>query len=213
VMNEVLDNLPARLVQRDGGRWSEVLVDASEDILAFRSSTADDDLSAWCDAHLSAAPDGALLAAQIAMERWVGDLVGRFPRGHLCIIDYAADTATLARRRRSDVVRAFHRQRSGMDVLDRPGTTDITVDVNTEVLVSAVRAAGARVTLQDQARFLGDLGAGDVLASNTEISHERARAGDVMGQLQARSEATNLRALITVPGFGGFTVFLVRWGD
>jgi len=210
VANEVLDNLPTRLVERTDGGWVEQRVGVVEAELSLVRQPADEDLGHWCDRHLSRAPTGVVLAAQTAMGEWIVDVLTRFPTAHLCVIDYAADTQTLAQRRRSDIVRTYHRQRSGEDALERPGKTDITVDVNIDVVRTVVEAFGGRLTTLDQRSFLTGLGADEVLTDLAGRSREAAQAGDVMGQLRFRSEGVDLRALLEVPGFGAFTVFLIE---
>ena len=41
---------------------------------------------------------------------------------------------------------------------------------------------------------------------------DHARSGDVMAQLAAKSDATNLRALLNEEGLGGFSVFEIQSG-
>jgi SAM-dependent MidA family methyltransferase len=211
IANELLDNIPFRLADRVDDDWVEYRIGAIDGTLTMEHRR-DDDLTAWCDRELGNVPAGALLAAQIEAARWVTEVIGRFDTIRLCIIDYAATTSDLARRPRSDVVRTYHGHRTGFDFLGEPGTTDITTDVNVDTMVRAARDAGAAVTTTDQRSFLLDLGAGEVLEMLIEREHERARAGDTMGQLMARSEATNLRALLDREGLGGFTVFRITTG-
>ncbi len=212
VANELLDNLPARLVESAGDRWVEFRVGSVDGTLSLEHRPADSDLASWCDEMLGRVPRGALMAAHVGVDHWLRSILGTLGSARLCLVDYAGTTAELANRSRSEVVRTYHGQRSGFDFLDRPGTTDITVDVNIDVVRRAVAAAGGTVEVTDQRSFLLGLGAGDVLAKLADQEHELARAGDVMGQLTARSEATNLRALLDPGGFGGFTVFLLASG-
>jgi len=212
VANEVLDNIPARLVERSSDGWSELRVGESAGGLALQTIDADAGLSAWCDTWLGVVPEGAVLTAQMGVETWLRVLLEHFAATRILIIDYAATTERLVHRRRSDIVRGFARQRTGHDVLASPGATDITVDVNADVVVAVAEALGATVSVTDQRSFLTELGAVDVLDGLAELSHERARAGDVMGQLVARSDATNLRAVCDPVGLGGFSVFRISSG-
>ena len=211
IANELLDNLPFRLVDRFDHGWVEYRVGGIDGTLTMEHRR-DDDLSAWCDGDIGDVPPGALMTAQIETARWIADVIGRFDTVRMCIIDYAATTSELARRPRNDVVRTYHSHRTGFDFLSEPGSTDITADVNIDTVVRAARVAGATVTTTDQRSFLLGLGAGSVLGELVEQEHECARAGDTMGQLAARSEATNLRALLDSGGLGGFTVFQITKG-
>ncbi len=211
IANELLDNLPFRLVDRHDDDWIEYCVGAIDDTLTMEHRR-DDELAAWCDSAMGEVPSGSLMTAQIGASRWVGDVVGHFDEMYMCIIDYAASTAELAGRPRNDVVRTYYGHRTGFDFLAEPGVTDITTDVNIDTVVRAARSCGATITTTDQRSFLLGLGANSVLEELVDKEHERARAGDTMGQLVARSEATNLRALLDPGGLGGFTVFLIEKG-
>lgn len=212
VVNELLDNLPVRLVERIGQQWAELVVVSLDGALILEHRHVNEHLSGWCDEMLGRVPEGALMTAQVGVDSWIRSLLSSSESVRACVIDYAGTTAELAGRPRADVVRTYHGQRSGFDFLDRPGATDITVDVNIDVVRRAVAAAGGTVEVTDQRSFLMDLGAGDVLVELADREHELARTGDVMGQLTARSEATNLRALLDPGGFGGFSVFLIESG-
>ncbi len=212
VVNEVLDNLPARLVERIDGRWMEHHVVARGEALLLEAFPAKAELADWCDQRLVGARDRTLLTAQIAVEEWISRMAEHFDRVDACIIDYGGDTETLSGRRRGDVVRTYRRQRAGFDALAEPGATDITVDVNADVVRMVVERLGGSVMVTDQASFLDSHGAGAALQGLIDRSHALARSGDVMGQLKARSDATDLKALVDPAGFGGFSVFLIHTG-
>ncbi len=211
IANELLDNLPFRLLDRHGDDWIEYCVGAIDGTLTMEHRR-DDELAAWSDREIGAVSPGCLMTAQVGVSRWVADVIGHFDEVHVCIVDYAATTDELAGRPRNDVVRTYYGHRTGFDFLANPGVTDITTDVNIDTVVRAARSCGATVTTTDQRSFLLDLGADSVLEELVDQGHERARAGDTMGQLVARSEATNLRALLDPGGLGGFTVFLIEKG-
>lgn len=212
VVNEMLDNLPARLVQRTENGWKELRVGEEDGALVLVSVEAGPDISSWSDRRLGVVPQGAILAVQIRVDQWMQDLLTHFHSAEVLIIDYAAETSELAERRRADVVRSFARQQAGHDFLLNPGSTDVTVDVNTDVVVAIAKELGATVSVTDQRSFLMELGAGQVLEDLIELGHERARKGDVMGQLVVKSEATGLRALLDSSGLGSFTVFRISSG-
>jgi SAM-dependent MidA family methyltransferase len=207
VLNEVLDNLPTRLVERGAAGWMEMRINDGDGRLSTQLAPADAALAQWCDVHLAGAPIGALMAAQTGLSRWLADVVDHLGSVRMCIVDYGGDTNTLATRRRTDVIRTFRRQRTGFDFLDEPGATDMTVDVNEDVVRAVVADLEGEVVVIDQRSFLIGLGADELLAELAHRGFERARDGDVMGQLRLQSEATDLRALIDRDGFGSFLVF------
>lgn len=209
VANELLDNLPVRLVERISSGWNELLVGETDGELGFVSAPADSELSAWCDRRLGAVRDGVVLSAQMEAERWLTMLLSHFSSARILIVDYADTTSHLEARPRKDIVRTFAGQRTGHDLFADPGATDITVEVNIDVVVSIVQELGSSIAVTDQRAFLAGLGADEANERLMADSHEHARAGDVMGQLVAASEATGLRALLDPSGLGGFTVWCI----
>jgi SAM-dependent MidA family methyltransferase len=209
IVNEVLDNLPARLVERHGDGWSEVKVDAIDGSLSFVSVVADEDLSLWCDTMLSSAPEGQLFAAHQIFSPWLGELAAVSGPLAVCVIDYGGSTRDLSQRQRSAVVRSYRDQRADLDYLTHPGDTDITLDVNADVIAAAAREIGLEIDTTTQGVFLAEHGAEDVLADLGVRAVEMAAAGKVMEQLAARSESVDIRAILDERGLGGFQVFLM----
>jgi SAM-dependent MidA family methyltransferase len=209
IANEVLDNMPSRLVERSADGWVEIKVGESEGALSFVSELADQGLSRWCDAHLGSAPPGHLLAAQHRFLPWVEELTATLATFSACVVDYAGSTAELSERDREATVRSYRSQRSGLDYLSQPGEMDITLDVNADVLAAAAHEAGVEMRSVDQRTFLSDYGALDVLSDLSDAQIEYASAGDVMAQLASRSESVGISALLDNDGLGGFSVFLM----
>lgn len=209
IANEVLDNMPSHLVERTDDGWSELSIGLVAGSLSYVSAPADSSLSAWCDTALAGAPTGSLLSAQRVFADWTRDLAAVFGSFTCCLVDYAGTTKELSELRRSEVVRSYRSHRSGPDYLSQPGQTDITMDVNTDVFAAAAHGVGARLEVVSQRAFLGRHGAFDVLAALGDEAAECARAGDVMGQLSARSASIDIGALLDEDGLGGFSVLLM----
>jgi len=209
IANEVLDNMPSSLVERTADGWLEIGIGVDGGSLSYASAPADSSLSAWCDTMLSEAPAGRLLVAQRGFERWLKDLAAVSDSFSACVVDYSGTTRELSGRARSVVVRSYRSHRSGVDYLAQPGRTDITMDVNADVLVAAAHLVGADVATMNQREFLGVHGAFDTLADLSDRAIECARSGDVMGQLAVRSETVDIGALLDEGGLGGFSVFLI----
>ena len=212
LMNEVLDNVPARLVDRTTDGWHEVVVDAVDGGLVLANLPADAALSVWCDHHLGDVPVGARLAAQVAAAGLLSQMLERSGRTRVCVIDYAADTATLATRPPTGVVRTFRSHHEALDPLAEPGATDVTVELNSDLVERVAETHQATISTESQAEFLVRWGAGDVMDELTARSFEAARRGDVMEQLRFKSDATGVRALLDPSGLGGFSVFLMESG-
>ncbi len=210
VANELLDNMPSRLVERTEDGWIEwrVTTVGGRDFVA---ADAPKGLAEWCDLYLPDAPIGCRVSAQVEMASWIRALAGR-PRTRVIAFDYAASTAELCRRAPGQLVRTFRRHREGVDPLGEPGSADLTVEVNWQVAERAVESAGGRFMVSTQADFLGRCGARDVLEDLRERERMQAAAGDAMAQLAARSESVDVRALLDERGLGGFMVLDVHSG-
>jgi SAM-dependent MidA family methyltransferase len=166
--NEYLDALPVhRLVQTDGlqeawvtwrdGWFAEVLGEPSEAGLA---------------AHLAA--DGVTLRPGqraevcLAAPRWITAAAGTLrPGGVLLVIDYGHEAAELhGPQRQAGSLLTYRAHHVGDDPFAAVGRSDITAHVDLSALGRAAEVAGlSAVGRTSQARFLADLGLGDLLAT------------------------------------------------
>jgi SAM-dependent MidA family methyltransferase len=211
IANEVLDNMPFKLVERSKEGWLEWFVDDSHGVLDFVAVPADGMVSEWCDRLLMNVPIGSVMSAQISVDRWLGELAGQFDSVNACFVDYGASTGELAHRDRAGVVRSYRGHRTGLDFFTHPGETDITTDVNITALEAVSNAHGMTYRTSDQGAFLLRMGVEDVVATLRERELARAADGDVIGQLAARSDGTNIGALVDPAGLGGFCVVEVSF--
>jgi NADH dehydrogenase [ubiquinone] 1 alpha subcomplex assembly factor 7 len=149
IANELLDCLPARQFVRDGDRWAERMVGASEDGLAFGLSPRP------LDKHLPDAPDGAVLEASPAQETFgamIGALVAR-EGGAALLIDYGRAEPGFG-----DTLQAL-RGHEMVDPLACPGEADLTVHADFPAVLAAAGRAGAQTTpVLGQGEFLSLLG-------------------------------------------------------
>ena len=211
VANELLDNLPSRLVERTADGWMEMCLVGEGGRFELVPVLADAELASWCDHYLGDAPVGPLLAAQQRIVDWLFDVLDTYRHVEILLIDYAARTTQLATRKRDEVVRGFRGHR-GVELPDEPGSTDVTVEVNLDVLETAAHERGCDVEISSQRDFLDAWGASGAIDDLVQQEYSRAQHGDVVGQLRARSEATALRALRDPSGFGGFWVIRIASG-
>lgn len=201
IANELLDNLPCRVVERTGDDWQEVLIDLTD---ARESSDSPDrgfrevlqplDAATVADLH-RLAPDAALgsrspLAGRAA--GWIADMQQRCSR--LLVFDYGAPTAVLAER--SQWLRTYRGHDRGGRILDDLGGQDITYDVPFDQLPAAD-------VLTDQAGWLWSTGIDDLVAEANKTWTERAAIGD-LAALRARSAANECEALTDPAGLGAF---------
>ena len=133
--NELLDNLPFRVFEGE----AEVLVGERDGRFV--------ELTVPAGSPLGPAVTGRH-PVQTAATDWLRQALSLVRRGRVCVIDYGADTATLAER--GGWLRTYRAHARGGDPLDAPGTQDITADVCVDQL-AAVRPP---TTDRSQAEFL-----------------------------------------------------------
>ncbi|MGI9586106.1 MAG: SAM-dependent methyltransferase [Acidimicrobiia bacterium] len=210
IANEVLDNMPAALARRTSDGWEELAVGTNGQTTELVAVAARPAVADWCEEVFSDPRPGTVVSAQIAVADWITGVLGHLGSAALCLIDYAATARELETRDASAVVRTYLRHKTGLDWLEDPGSSDLTVDVNIDGVALAVRRAGRMLRRMTQQEFLIKHGAAEMVAA--ALAEERSAAADsrVMDQLSARSERINIEALLDPDGLGGFTVFLIE---
>jgi SAM-dependent MidA family methyltransferase len=186
--NELLDNLPFRLLERTAGGWEEVFVDENlSEVLVPASADG---------------PAGAAVGARIPVQDrardWVAAAVGSLRRGRVVVFDYADTTASMASRPWSEWVRTYRGHGRAGHPLHDLGSADITCEV-------AVDQLPRPTTDRSQAEFLRAHGLDDLVAAARDEWQARAHVGD-LAALKARSRVTEGAALTDPSGLGGFRV-------
>lgn len=155
--NEWLDALPFhRLIFRDG-QWQERGVQTNdhgrlEEILL-------DDLSAEVAAVADRLPehieDGYELDLPLEAEKALSELLYQDWTGLILLFDYGRTWPALLQDHPSGTARTFKNHVQGNDLLETPGSCDITCDVCWTPLFEQMQAAGLNgVTLENQESFL-----------------------------------------------------------
>jgi SAM-dependent MidA family methyltransferase len=209
VVNEVLDNIPAALARRVEDGWVEIAVDVDGDGLVLVDVPARVEVLIWCDDIFTDAHEGAVVSVQLGISDWIETLFERFAAVSLCLIDYGGGADELVVRDPGSVVRTHHKHRSGIDWLQYPSEFDITVDVNIDGVVNAIARSGHEARVMSQRAFCLDYGLGEVIDEAKEGERIAASAGQIMAQLENRSERLDMEALIDPNGLGAFQVILV----
>jgi NADH dehydrogenase [ubiquinone] 1 alpha subcomplex assembly factor 7 len=185
VANELLDNLPFRRVRRRGDTLVEVRVGIDGDGLIEAEATLDGsfafDARRLAEADEAIVPTGALA--------FVDELGRSLRRGYALLIDYAAIDA--------DQVHGYRDHRLLQDVLEDPGSADVTAGVDLEALAHRARDAGLQAfetVSQDQALVALGLDEwmraerdhqGEMLASSRGVEAIRAWGGRSRASLLA----------------------------
>ena len=199
IANELLDNLPFRLVVHDDG-WREAFV------VELPDGRLVEQLSACLDPMPSVLPTVASLGdrapIQTAAHEWVGDARSRLRRGTVIAIDYASSTtAELARRPWREWLRTYRSHARGDHYLADPGSQDITAELAIDQLPEpdAVRS---------QAQWLQLHGIGELVEEGKRYWQTHASRPDVAA-MRMRSRISEAEALVDPSGLGAFSV--IEW--
>jgi SAM-dependent MidA family methyltransferase len=213
IANELLDNLPVRIVERRDGAWSEVLVALGvDDALIETSVPASGALATEADLVVADAvvADGTRLPVPERIVEWLDDVAALLHRGEVVIVDYAAPAAELASRGQDGWLRTYREHDRGGAPLADPGSQDITADVPIEFVVHAAQRAGFSVVSDEsQAEALGSVGIDDLVVVGAAIWRARAHLGDLEA-IAGRSRAAEAAALTDPSGLGAHRVITLR---
>lgn len=212
VVNELLDNLPFRLIERRKGGWDEIRIGvdtSSGRQFAEHAVPAEEALVIEADAVTGGAdlPIGTRLPVHTAMAEWLRRCGAMLRRGVLMVIDYGAPVAEFPGR---DWLRTYRAHSRGGPPWEAPGTQDITADVVTEALHRAARRAGFDIAEDtSQAQWLRSLGVEDLVAGARTDWHGRSSTD--LDAIKARSLVQEADALLDPSGLGAHRVtVLVR---
>ena len=197
--NELLDNLPFRLLERTTGEgWAEVRV--GEDLTEVLVP-APPDAAGSADHLASGAAPGARIPLQDGARAWLRSALRCVSPGRVVVIDYADVTSSLARRPWTDWVRTYRSHGRGGRPLDHLGEQDVTCEVAVDQM-ALVRPLSAD---RSQADFLRDHGMAALADEARREWRERAAIGDLRA-LKSLSRVGEAAALGDPDGLGGFRV-------
>ena len=195
IANELLDNLPFKILERTASSWKEVQVRLSEngDFASEATAHGDSELAA---ALAPNAPIGARIPLQEQASAWVRQACELIGRGRVIVFDYGATTAELAER--GDWLRTYAKHGKGISPLACPGQQDITCDVAFDQLPPSA-------SIQTQADFLRDWGIQSLVAEGQQ-EWQRHSANPTTEALIARSRSTEAQTLCDPASFGSYKV-------
>ena len=199
--NELLDDIPPRLVERTAETWAEIRVGASGDELVEVPVTAEPELAAEAGRFAPDAAPGARIPIATGACAWLRRAAGTLPRGRIVVFDYADTTASMATRPWRDWLRTYRDHAPGVDPLDGLGQQDVTCEVPIDQL-ARVRPLHAD---RDQATFLAGHGLAELVDAARAEWAATAAEGDLRS-LAARSRVNEAAALTDPAGLGAFRV-------
>jgi len=233
VANELLDNLPFRIVEAAGdGRWLEVRVAAgSPRRFVEMTVPADDALAAEADGLVDglSVPAGFRLPIPTGLVAWVHDCGVMLRRGVVAVVDYGDSVEGFLARGWGfgdtpgpggfgdssgpgrGWLRTYRGQRRGGHPLEDPGTQDITADVPLGRLRRAAAQAGFAVLDEmTQAEWLRSLGIEALVEEARAAWHGRSATD--LSALAARSRVSEAEALLDPAGLGAHRVMILGKG-
>jgi SAM-dependent MidA family methyltransferase len=198
IANELLDNLPFRLLERRDATWSEVLVGSDGDRLHEIVIEAAPDDVAECERLAPDAPEGGRIPLQHEACAWVVRAHESLVRGRIVLVDYADTTPSMAERPVEEWLRTYRGHARGGHPLDAAGEQDVT----SEVAIDQLRAPTSN---RSQADWLRGHGIEELAAAARAEWTARAHIGD-LAALKARSRAGEADAITDETGLGAFRV-------
>ena len=193
IANELLDNLPFRILERTASGWKEVVVGLSEND-EFASELIDEDGSELAASLAPNAPVGARIPLQEQASAWVRQACELIGRGRVIVFDYGATTSELAER--NGWLRTYAKHGKGTSPLACPGQQDITSDVAFDQLPPPA-------SLQTQTDYLQDWGI-QSLVTEAQKEWQQNAATPTTETLIARSRPTEAKTLCDLTTFGNY---------
>jgi SAM-dependent MidA family methyltransferase len=208
VANELLDNLPVRVLQRTSGGWAEVWVSVTtgaggpelvESLVGLEDA-------GWHQAVLDHVTDAVGVGQRIALQEQAMDWLRRTlplvePMGRVVVIDYADTTASMAARGQESWMRTYAAHGRGAGPLDACGSQDLTCDVAVDQLAQ-VRPPDIERT---QAEFLAAYGIEDLVAEGRREWTGRTGVAD-LAAVRALSRISEAGVLTALDGLGAHRV-------
>lgn len=204
--NEVLDNVPVRIVEGSVAGPQEIWVEARDDGLTEVARPAAEDVAAFLD-HIGVVLEpGARFEVPESAAAFVRDAVTSVERGAIFFVDYGDNTKGLLERPLGSLLCYSE---AGVDdrPLDRPGAKDITVHANWNVVIGELIRAGWRAAAPTKQRaFLEALGARELISAYKEAHDEAVREGRGADAVRALSGRSAIGQLLDEGGLGGLDV-------
>jgi len=195
IANELLDNLAPRLLERRGDIWMELYVENGR----FVGREAPRDAAAMATALAPHAEQGARIPLQLKAAVWMRRALGALSSGGALVADYGVlSTQELASLPPEEWLRAFRAHRRNNDVLEEPGSRDITCDVAFDQLPPAQG-------IVTQSEWLAEHGL-EELTSDARRRWSQAVASPTSADVAARTVLDEARALTAPGGLGDFLV-------
>jgi SAM-dependent MidA family methyltransferase len=205
VANELLDNLPFRRFRGTAAGPVELRVRLDGDRFVLAEAPPEP-ADAAAMAHLAPGEEAVRSRAALDMVERAAAAIGR---GYVVLIDYASSPSI-----GDTAVHSYRRHRVEADVLDAPGSRDITAGADFPALIEHARRLGLGVWGPIRQReALLNLGFRRWERAVRRRQSTASEAGDGRAAVRAYSARTRAGLLIAREGLGGFFVLCLGVGD
>jgi SAM-dependent MidA family methyltransferase len=172
--NELLDAIPARVVEFSENRWREVCVAVEGDTFNFSLEPIKDSrLAARIDKIPLPLPQPYRSEVNLAAMDWIGDAAKTLRRGFVLLIDYGYSRSDYYSPLRTEgTLSAYRNQQRQENIFEGIGETDITAHVDfTAIAEAALKASCHLLGFTDQHHFM--IGAGESRVRSFEEDADR----------------------------------------
>jgi NADH dehydrogenase [ubiquinone] 1 alpha subcomplex assembly factor 7 len=206
VANEVVDNVPAHLVRATDDGLVERGVGLSDDAFVFVDLGPPPDPVARLVPTLAPRQEAGVSPAALEL---LEAMIAGVGTGYVWIADYAWRTGGSP-----SPIHAYRRHREARDVLDAPGSRDITMGIDIDALAGHARRAGHRVWgPRSQRDALLALGFEVLQDRAEERQRDAVRGRRGVEALRISSNRTRANLLVQPGGLGDFHVLCVGVGE
>lgn len=168
--NEVLDALPLEVVRRTGAGFEQLLVDLGPGGFEETWRPATGEVAAFAREHASALPEGHRYEACLAARGLLDELAATLSPGVALLLDYGGPFETIWPQRPDGTLRGFRGHRHAAP-LAAPGETDLTADVDLDMVAREAAARGLSTAARgEQERLLVHLGLVEVAEAQGALS-------------------------------------------
>jgi SAM-dependent MidA family methyltransferase len=156
ISNEFVDAMPVHVVEYRNGRWSELLVENSEEGFCFVASQVKAPGLAQAVEKLPLPPSPYRTEVHLAAARWIEAVGIKLKKGFVLIVDYGYSRHEYYRPERIEgTLSCYSRHRRTDNPFERPGEIDITAHVDFTSLAEAADQADLHLAgYTDQHHFM-----------------------------------------------------------
>jgi SAM-dependent MidA family methyltransferase len=180
--NELVDAMPFHLLKSDGNTWSELFVENAGETFQFVEAPVSEAIARQT---LPVRPAGFVIEERPSARQWVSDVAARLGRGFLLAMDYGYPRAErLAAHRTRGTFASYKNHVRDENLLDEPGTRDLTAHVDFSDLAEAGHAAGlVPCGFCDQHHFV--IGAAENLLRNLDGADPSSAPAKILRSLKS----------------------------